>query len=112
MSIFQNYLNVQLRVKRINNSENCISTPAERLFTFPYVSFNLSSSALPLNFSAIAVVMWYKTLHSFLTNTFNDNEEIKSKIITASVRPKPTEKFSQPVRIIWNMKRQVMTNEI
>ena len=103
--IFRNHSNVHLHVKYINTSGHV--SHEERSFTFPEASFNLSSSALPLNSSAIVVVMWYKTLHSFLTNILHDNEEINSKIITASVRPEPREKFSQPVRISWNIKKLV-----
>jgi hypothetical protein len=100
---FQNHSNVHLRVKYIKQEVS----PKEKSFTFPDALFNLSSSALPLKSDAIVVVMWYKTIHSFLKNTFDNDHEIKSKIITASVQPKPTEKFSQPVHISWKIKKLV-----
>ncbi len=77
----------------------------ERLFKFPDASFNLSSNALSQD-GTVVVVIWYKTLHSFMTSTsFKDTNitKVNSEIITASVRPKPrTETFEEPVRISWN----------
>ena len=78
----------------------------ERLFQFPNASFNLSPDALSNISGTVVVVMWYKTLHSFMTNTtFKDssNAKVNSEIIIASVRPEPRrEWFKEPVRISWN----------
>ncbi|CAB3980610.1 adhesion G- coupled receptor D1-like [Paramuricea clavata] len=104
-TIFQNYSNVQLYVKFIKREDNL--SAEERLFEFPDASFNLSPDALPQSSGAVVVVLWYKTINSFLTTSLHDDHsyaEINSKIMTASVRPEPKDKFLQPVRISWNMK--------
>ncbi len=84
----------------------------ERLFKFPDASFNLSSDALSNTSGTVVVVMWYKTLQYFMTNTsFKDtsNAIVTSKIIIASVRPEPrNEWFREPVRISWNSKKLVI----
>jgi hypothetical protein len=101
----QNHLNVQLHVKYIKQESD------ETLFKFPDASFSLSSNALA-QYGTVVVVLWYKTIHSFLTNTFHDDHiyvKLNSKIITASVRPEPTtESFAEPVRISWNLKELVI----
>ena len=77
----------------------------ERIFKLPGASLNLSPNALSKK-RTVVVVMWYKTLHSFMTHTsFEDtsNTKVSSKIIIASVRPEPQRKtFEDPVRISWN----------
>ncbi|XP_028412672.1 CD97 antigen-like [Dendronephthya gigantea] len=98
---FQNFPNVQLRVNYMNSSE---FSPQDRLFNFPNASFNISRDALPKNSGAVVVVVWYKTLNSFLTKNIYDgnNYAIKSRIISASVQPEATRiPFKQPVRIHW-----------
>jgi hypothetical protein len=105
----QNYSNVQLYVKFIKREDNL--SEAERLFKFPDASFNLSPDALPQSSGAVIVVLWYKTINSFLTTSLHDGHsyaEINSKIMTASVRPEPKDKFLKPVRISWNMKELVI----
>ena len=108
-TIFQNYSNVQLYVKFIIREDNL--SAEERLFEFPDASFNLSLDALPQSSGAVVVVLWYKTINSFLTPSLHDYHsyaKINSKIMTASVRPAPKDKFLQPVRISWNMKELVI----
>jgi hypothetical protein len=105
----QNYSNVQLYVKFIKREDNL--SAKERLFEFPDASFNLSPDALPQSSGAVIVVLWYKTINSFLTTSLRDHHsyaKINSKIMTASVRPAPKDKFLQPVRISWNMKELVI----
>ena len=98
--IFQN---VQLHVKYVKQDGTL--SREKRLFKFPDASFNLSSNALSPN-GTVVVVMWYKTLHYFMTSTsFKDtnNTKVNSKIIIASVRPEPRkETFKEPVHISWN----------
>jgi hypothetical protein len=108
-TIFQNHSNVQLNVKFIKREDNL--SKEERLFEFPDASFNLSPDALPQSSGAVIVVLWYKTINSFLTTSLYDGHsyaEINSKIMTASVRPEPKDKFLKPVRISWNMKELVI----
>ncbi len=97
------FQNVQLHVNYLKQGGNL--SKKERLFKFPDASFNLSSNALSPN-GTVVVVMWYKTLHSFMTSTsFKDTNitKVNSEIITASVRPEPrTETFEEPVHISWN----------
>ncbi len=94
---------MQLHVKYVKQDGNL--SREERLFKFPNASFNLSPNALSKN-GTVVVVMWYQTLHSFMTNTsFEDTNDTKvnSEITIASVRPEPrTETFEEPVRISWN----------
>jgi hypothetical protein len=100
---YSTYSNVQLHVKYIKQAGNL--SMKDRLFKFPDASFNLSPDALPQESGAVVVVMWYKTIQSFLRNSFyGDNiyAEVKSEIITASVQPTPRVKFLIPVRISWN----------
>ncbi|XP_028412665.1 adhesion G protein-coupled receptor L1-like [Dendronephthya gigantea] len=109
--IFQNFSNVQLRVNYMNSSE---FPPQDRLFNFPNASFNISRDALPKNSGAVVVVVWYKTLNSFLTKNIYDgnNYAIKSRIISASVRPEATRiPFKEPVRIHWKENVFVMKND-
>ena len=105
----QNYSNVQLYVKFIKREDNL--SAKERLFEFLDVSFNLSPDALPQSSGAVIVVLWYKTINSFLTTSLHDGHsyaKINSKIMTASVRPEPKDKFLKPVRISWNIKELVI----
>jgi hypothetical protein len=77
-----------------------------RLFRFPGASFNLSPDALSNTSGTVVVVMWYKTVHSFMTKSFYGNHthaKVSNEIIIASVEPKPRKKtFEEPVRISWN----------
>ncbi len=97
------FQNVQLYVKYIKQGGNL--SGEERLFKFPDTSFKLSSNALSNTSGTEIVVMWYKTLHSFMTNTSltvtHTNTDINNEIVIASVRPKPPEEFKEPVRITW-----------
>ena len=102
---FQNYSNIKLHVSLLE-ADN-VSTPKEKSFIFPDASFNITPNALHLQSGAILVVIWFKTIHSFFTNTI-DSDEIRSKIITASIRPEPTEKFSQPIRLSWSIQNLVI----
>ncbi|XP_028412671.1 adhesion G protein-coupled receptor E1-like [Dendronephthya gigantea] len=109
--IFQIFSNVQLRVKYMKSSE---FLPQDRLFNFPNASFSISRDALPKNSGAVVVVVWYKTLNSFLTKNIYDgnNYAIKSRIISASVQPEATRiPFKQPVRIHWKENVLVMKND-
>ncbi len=86
----------------------------ERLFKFPDASFNLSPDTLSNTSGTVAVVMWYRTIHSFMTNTsFSDthtNANVTSKIVIASVRPEPRKKtFKEPVRISWSSTELVIS---
>ena len=97
------FQNVQLHVKYIKQGGNL--SGEESLFKFSDASFNLSPDALSNTSGTVVVVMWYKTLHSFMTNislkdTYTDTD-INNEIIIASVRPKPPEEFKEPVRITW-----------
>ncbi|CAB3980612.1 adhesion G- coupled receptor D1-like [Paramuricea clavata] len=97
----KNHTNVQLHVKYIKQGETIEDTS----FKFQDASFNLSSSALQRKSGVIVVVLWYKTINSFLTNSFHDNQSyarLNSKIITASVRSAEPKNFT--VRINWNIK--------
>ncbi len=107
-TVFKNHSNVQLHVKYIKQGDAL--SQEEKQFQFPDASFKLSPNALPSKHGAVVVVMWYKTIHSFLTTFHNDlNGKLNSKIITASVRPKPTtESFEEPVRISWRIKELVI----
>jgi hypothetical protein len=103
--ILKNHTNVQLHVKYIKQGETIEDTS----FKFQDASFNLSSSALQRKSGAIVVVLWYKTINSFLTNSFHDNQSyarLNSKIITASVRSAEPNNFT--VRINWNIKELVI----
>ena len=98
------YQNVQLHVKYVKQGGNL---PREgRLFKFPDASFNISPDTLSNTSGTVVVVMWYRTLHYFMTNTsFKDtrNAKVNSEIIIASARPKQRKEwFKEPVRISWN----------
>jgi hypothetical protein len=94
--------NVQLHVKYLKQGGNL--SGEESLFKFPDASFSLSSDAFS-QYGTVVVVMWYKTLHSFMTNTSlkdtHTDTDINNEIIIASVRPTPPEEFKEPVRITW-----------
>ena len=85
------------------------SSEKEKLFKFQDTSFEFLPDALPQKSGAIVVVLWYKTMHSFLKDK-GYFAKISTNIITASVRPEPDprKKFSTPVRIIWTIKRLVI----
>ncbi len=104
------FQNVQLHVNYVKQGGNM--SGEERLFKFPDASFDLSSDALSNTSKTVVVVMWYKTLQYFMTNTsFEDtrNAKVNSKIIIASVRPEPrNEGFREPVRISWSSKELVI----
>ena len=107
--IFKNYSNVQLRVRYITQRSNL--SEEERLFKFQDSSFKLSPAAIPQKSGAVVVIFWYKTIHFFLkTKSSHDYGKISTKIITASIRPKPDPRktFLPPVRISWNAKRLVI----
>ena len=70
IAIFQNYSNIQLRVKCI--TQRYKSSEKEKLFKFQDTSFELSPHALPQKSGAIVVVLWYKTMHSFLVQSFKE----------------------------------------
>ena len=101
---YTTFQNVHLHVKYVKPG-GTLSEKA-RLFQFPNASFNLSPDTLSNTSGTVVVVMWYKTLHSFMTNTtFKDssNAKVDSEIIIASVRPEPSKiPFKEPVRISWN----------
>ena len=85
----------------------------ERTFRFPNASFNLSSDALSKTSGTKVAVMWYKTIHDFISNSFEGRPvlygKVNSKIITASVRPTPEPKqFKEPVRMTWNLIEMVI----
>ena len=84
----------------------------ERAFRFPNASFNLSSDALSKTSGTKVAVMWYKTIHLFISNSFEghpDYGENNSEIITASVSPTPEPKqFEEPVRMTWNLMEMVI----
>lgn len=84
----------------------------DRRSSFPNASFFVSSDAIPKESGSLAVVVWYKTLNSFLGESFHSSHtytKIKSKIITASVRPQSKIlEFTQPVRIIWDSNEEVV----
>ena len=106
--IFKNYSNVQLRIKYLTQRSNLSE---EALFKFQDSSFKLSPAAIPQKSGAVVVIFWYKTLHFFLkTKSSHDYGKICTKIITASIRPKPDPRktFLPPVRISWNAKRLVI----
>lgn len=103
LAIFTNYSNVVLHVKYIRQATRL--SQEERLFQFSDSAFEISPDALPHESGAVIVVVWYKTLHSFLRNIlydWNSDAEVSSEIISASVLPKPKQTFSEPVRISWN----------
>ncbi len=104
------FQNVQLHVNYVKQGGNV--SAEERSFKFPDASFDLSSDALSNTSGSVVVVMWYKTLQYFMTNTrFEDttNAKVSSKIIIASVRPEPrNEWFREPVRISWSSKKLVI----
>jgi hypothetical protein len=107
--IVKDYPNVQLNLRYIKYSGNL--SPEERLFKFPNASFNLSPDALRKESGAVVVILWYKTIHSLIKNTsYGDNiyAAISSKIITVNVRPEQRVKFSQPVRISWDLAELVI----
>ena len=106
-SVFLKHSNVQLRIKLIN--PNVDLTQEERQFNLSASSFHLSRDALPKKSGSgsIVVVIWYKALNLFFTNSFTSADslegEIKSQIITARIRPKPSAvHFEEPVRIVWD----------
>ncbi|XP_028401048.1 adhesion G protein-coupled receptor L2-like [Dendronephthya gigantea] len=103
--ISQNSSNVQLRVRYMENTAGNF-TLEDRRTNFPNASFIISSDAIPEESGSLAVVVWYKTLNSFLGEKFhtsNDYVKVNSKIITASVRPQSKIlQFTQPVQIIWD----------
>jgi hypothetical protein len=103
------YQNIHLQVKYIKQGNT--ASIEERLFRFPSTSFILSPDALSPE--TIVAVVWYKTLHSFIRNSFHGSkifEEVKREVVTASVRPKPPETFEEPVRISWNLTGMVSQN--
>ena len=84
----------------------------ERTFKFSNASFNLSPDALSETLGTKVAVMWYKTMHHFIRNSFKGNPiygEVNSEIITASVRPTLESKlFREPVRMTWNSVESVI----
>ena len=110
-TVFRNLSNVQTYVKYIKPNGNL--SMEEKLFTFQDASFVLSQDALPPSVDAtgaVVVVFLYRTIHSFLKNSFRTRGgfgKINSKIFTVSVRPEPKEQFSEPVRLIWNTTEKV-----
>ncbi|XP_028410397.1 latrophilin-like protein LAT-2 [Dendronephthya gigantea] len=81
-------------------------TLVDRRSNFPNASFIISSDAIPEKSGSLAVVVWYKTLNSFLGEKFHTSDDyvkVNNKIITASVRPQSKIlQFTQPVQIIWD----------
>ena len=107
--IVKDYPNVQLNLRYIKYAGNL--SPEERLFTFPNASFKLSLDALLKKSGAVVVILWYKTIHSLIKNTFHGDNiyaAISSKIITVNVRPEQKKKFSEPVRISWDLEELVI----
>ncbi|XP_028410387.1 CD97 antigen-like [Dendronephthya gigantea] len=101
-SVFQNHSNIQLRVLYIKPAGKL--SRKERIFNFSKASFKLSNDALSNETDTVVAVLWYKTLHSFLTKSFYGDiqEELKSEIISVNVRPEPKMPFEKPVRISWD----------
>ena len=94
--------NFHLQARYIKNANK--ASNKEISFMFSNGSFNLSPDAL--SSETIVAVVWYKTIHSFISNTFRGSNiygEVKREIVTASVRPDPRGKFEKPVRISWNV---------
>ena len=111
-SVFLSYSNIQLRIKLIN--PNVELTQEERQFNLSASLFHLSRDALPQKSGSgsTVVVICYKALNSFFTTSFTSADslegEIKSQIITARIRPKPSAvHFEKPVRIIWDTEKLV-----
>ena len=97
------YPNLQLHVKYIKQGGEFSREKVS--FIFPNASFNLSSDALSTTSGTEVVVLWYRTLHHFINNSFNGSPvygKVKSEIITASVQPRPPKHFEEPVHITWN----------
>ncbi|XP_028402491.1 adhesion G protein-coupled receptor L3-like [Dendronephthya gigantea] len=99
--IFKNHSNVQLYATYAQHTRRL--SREGRSFKFPDATFKLSSDALPKHSGALVVVIWFKTMHSFLNDDMH-NPMITSNMISASVRPEPRTKFKRPVRIRWDMK--------
>ncbi|XP_028410421.1 CD97 antigen-like [Dendronephthya gigantea] len=102
-SVFQNRSNVQLHVKYLKT--NVELAQKERLFNFSNASFSLSRDALATESGAVVVILWYKTLNSFLGKRLSGKNvyaTVNNKIISASVRPEPRIPFREPVRITWD----------
>ncbi|XP_028410418.1 adhesion G protein-coupled receptor E2-like isoform X2 [Dendronephthya gigantea] len=101
-SVFQNHSNIQLRVLYIKPAGKL--SRKERIFNFSKASFKLSNDELSNETDTVVAVLWYKTLHSFLTKSFYGDiqEELKSEIISVNVRPEPKMPFEKPVRISWD----------
>ena len=94
--------NIHLQARYIKKADK--ASNKEISFMFSNGSFNLSPDAL--SSETIVAVVWYKTIHSFISNTFRGSNiygELKREIVIASVRPEPREKFEKPVRISWNI---------
>ena len=107
--IVKDYPNVQLNLRYIKYAGNL--SPEERLFKFPNASFNLSPDALRKESGAVVVILWYKTINSLIKNTFHGDNiyaAIRSRIITVNVRPEQKKKFSEPVRISWDLAELVI----
>ncbi|CAB4014871.1 adhesion G -coupled receptor L2-like [Paramuricea clavata] len=102
--IVKDYPNVQLNLRYIKYAGNL--SREERIFKFPNASFNLSPDALLKESGAVVVILWYKTIHYLIKNTSSGDNiyaAISSKIITVNVRPERKVKFSEPVRISWDL---------
>lgn len=110
--------NIELHVKVVKPRSYSLSHYT--LFQFPNSSFNLTPNAFVAseNATAVAVVVYYRTLHSILTQeklrlrqtnltTKKTGHMINGRIITASVRPNPPKEFETPVRIRWKNKYSV-----
>ena len=76
----------------------------ERIFNFSKASFKLSSDELSSESDTVVAVLWYKTLHSFVTKSFYSDvqEKLRSEIISVNVRPEPKMPFKEPVLISWD----------
>ncbi|XP_028410420.1 CD97 antigen-like [Dendronephthya gigantea] len=105
-SIFQGRSNVQLQVKYV--ARKGVLSYEENLFDFPNASLNLSPDALPKESGAVVVVIFFKTLNSFLVDNFYTDDkyaDVNSSIISASVQPQPKTLFKEPVRISWETEK-------
>ena len=97
------YPNLQLHARYIKEGGEFLRRKS--LFMLPNASFNLSSDALSKTSGTKVVVMWYKTMHHFINNSFNGSPiygKVNSEILTASVQPRPPKQFEETVRITWN----------
>lgn len=102
-SVFQNHSNVQLHVKYLKSNNKLAKR--ERLFRFSNATFSLSPDALATESGAVIVILWYKTLNSFLGKDLSGDNvyaTVNRKVISASVRPEPRMPFRKPIRIIWD----------